>query len=375
MNEYLFYDATESELDTDGDTNETAGSETDSDEPPNLDAPATAAAMGIGTGIANTLDNTASWETGWGAPEITQKFIEGIAQNGLKTVRLPVAWNAYAVDGVIQEDKMARVREVVEWIIAADLYCIVDIHWDDGWISGEKAESIYQLSDEARTLYQSYWQQIAGAFSDVGNRLLFESMNDESFYVDGDSAGTPDYAPLNDLNQLFVTTVRAAEGFNETRNLLIAGFNAKIEKTCVDDFEVPADPAGKEKLLLSVHYYTPHAFTIMNDPGIWEDEWTEPVTTWGTEEELIELQSIFDIAAAFSAERGLPVVVSEFTVISGSGSYTREAASRQLWLKSVMETALSLNMVPILYDWGTDINRTDGSFSTEFSEAISGLTK
>ena len=186
-------------------------------------------------------------------------------------------------------------------------------------------------------------------------------------------AGTPDYAPINELNQLFVTTVRSAGGVNATRNLLIDGFGTDIEKTCVDALEVPTDPAGADKLMLSVHYYTPYPFSQMSDPETWEGIWTAPRTTWGTEEDLTELRNLLSLAAAFSTERGLPVIISEFAVTPGSGSYVRESASRVLWMKSTMETSLSLNMVPIVWDFGTDISRSDGSFSADFSAAVSGL--
>ena len=371
MNVHHYHDEWASDTNDPTDTDAEIGTDSDID----TDTVTTTYAMGFGTGLANTLDNTAEWETGWGEPVITQTLIEGLAENGIKTVRLPVSWNTYAVDGVIQEDKMARVREVMGWILAADMYCIVDIHWDGGWINSEGTASAYQLTDEVRTLYSSYWQQIAGAFADVGERLLFESMNVVTFYVNGNSAGTPDYAPINELNQLFVTTVRAAGGANATRNLLISGFNAKIEDTCVNDLIVPTDPAGTGKLMLSVHYYTPYPFSQMTEPDTWEEVWTDPRTTWGTEADLAELKSLLGVAAAFGTARGLPVVVSEFAVTAGSGSYIRESDSRVLWLKSVMETALSLNMVPLLWDYGTDISRSDGSFSDDFSAAVSGIGK
>ena len=48
--------------------------------------------MGIGVNIGNTLDNTTTWETGWGNPRITKEYVESLAALGFKTVRLPVAW-------------------------------------------------------------------------------------------------------------------------------------------------------------------------------------------------------------------------------------------------------------------------------------------
>src|SRR3954464_9188431 len=88
--------------------------------------------MGFGVNIGNTLENTASWETGWGNPPITKEFVESLARLGFKSVRLPVAWDTYAADGRIQADKFARVAEVVDWIIGAGMFCVLNIHWDGG---------------------------------------------------------------------------------------------------------------------------------------------------------------------------------------------------------------------------------------------------
>jgi endoglucanase len=98
--------------------------------------------------IGNTLDNTSQWETGWGNPRITKEYIASLAALGFRTVRLPVAWDTYAREGRIQPDKLARVGEVVDWITAAGMFCIVNIHWDGGWIdSSYKA----RFPDTSRT--------------------------------------------------------------------------------------------------------------------------------------------------------------------------------------------------------------------------------
>jgi endoglucanase len=270
---------------------------------------------------------------------------------------------------------MARVREVVEWILQADMYCIVNIHWDGGWIMNLGNETEYQLTDDVRSKFASYWQQIATAFADFSHQLVFEALNEEGrFYVNGDTTAAPDYAALNELNQLFVDTVRESGGYNETRNLLIAGFATDIENTVVADFGIPTDPAGAGKLLLSIHYYTPFTFCGLEEPANWyEDVWTYPATTWGTAEEQAELQKLFGQLADFCEDRSIPVILGEFAVVLGDGEYAREQASRILWMKSVFETTLSYGMVPILWDTGTEISREDGSLSAELTQVITEL--
>jgi endoglucanase len=334
-----------------------------------VDAFAMAIEMGVGTNIGNTLENTTQWETGWGQPLVSRDFINGIASRGLKTVRVPVAWDTYATNGQIDQAKFDRVREVVDWIHEAGLFAVVNIHWDGGWIFNEHLDTEFQLTDEVRTKFEGYWTQIAAGFADVGHQLIFEGMNEEGrFFVGGDSTGTPDYAPLNELNQLFVTTVRAQGGYNESRGLLVAGFQTDITLTCVDSFRIPDDPAGPNKLFLSLHYYTPYTFCGLDTV----ETWGSPATTWGTDAERSELETLFDTLGSFSEARNIPIILGEFGVTPGE-AYPREPASRSAWMGAVTNACLSRGMVPLLWDTGSEITRVDGSFSPEWEAVINSL--
>jgi endoglucanase len=336
-----------------------------------VNAATLAKVMGFGANIGNTLENTTTWETGWGEPLITQAYINGMASHGIKTVRVPVAWNTYAVNGVIDSTKMDRVKQVVGWIGAAGMYSIVNIHWDGGWIDNDTDgnPNRYRLTDDVKTKFAAYWTQIAAAFSAVDEKLVFEALNEESkFYVNGDTSQAPDYAALNTLNQLFVTTVRGQGGYDATRALLIAGFTTDIDLTCVDAFTVPDDPAGPGKLLLSIHYYTPYTFCGLDTV----ESWGSPQTTWGTDADKTTLTNLFTKLGSFSTQRQLPVIIGEFAVTRGQ-NYPRDPASRILWMETVANAALSRGMVPVLWDTGSEISRTDGSFSTELQTVMADI--
>jgi endoglucanase len=336
---------------------------------PSVDVSSMVNDLGVGTNIGNTLENTTEWETGWGQPLVTREFINGLASGGLKTVRVPVAWDTYANGGTVEPSKLARVKEVVDWINDANMFAIVNIHWDGGWIFNEGKPEEYRLTDDVRSKFASYWSQIASGFENTGHRLIFEGMNEEGrFFVDGNSSGTPDYAPLNELNQLFVTTVRAEGGYNESRALLVAGFQTDIERTCVDAFQIPNDPAGSGKLFLSLHYYTPYTFCGLDTV----ESWGSPATTWGTQPEVDELQRLFDKLAAFSQSRNIPVILGEYGVTPGT-NYPREPASRTAWMESVTKACLERGIVPVLWDTGSEISRADASFSPEFQAVMDSL--
>jgi endoglucanase len=326
-----------------------------------VDALAMVKALGVGTNIGNTLENTITWETGWGQPLITQTYISGMASRGIKTVRVPVAWDTYANGGTIDATKLARVKEVVGMITSAGMYAIVNIHWDNGWIDNEQGQPPYKLTDAIKTKFASYWQQIGAGFADVGHQLILEGMNEEGRWTtDGAPYGPPDIPPLNEMNQLFVTTVRGAGGYNATRALLIAGFNTDIEKTCVASFTVPTDPAGAGKLLLSLHYYTPYQFTILEDSSAF--------TSWGTDSDVQQLTGLFDKLQSFSQERKIPVILGEFGV-----TRLRSESTRRAWMTAVAKASVSRGIVPVLWDTGTDISRTDGAFSATFQAVFDSV--
>jgi len=336
-----------------------------------VDAATMAKAMGFGANIGNTFDNTTTWETGWGEPAVTQAYVNGMAGHGIKTVRVPVAWNTYATNGVIDSTKMDRVKQVVGWIESAGMYSIVNIHWDGGWIDNDTDgnPNRYELTDDVKTKFASYWTQIATAFAGVGTKTIFEGLNEESkFYVNGDTSGSPDYAALNTLNQLFVTTVRGQSGYNQSRALLVAGFTTDIDLTCVDAFTVPTDPAGSGKLFLSIHYYTPYTFCGLDTV----ESWGSPQTTWGSDSDKSTLDGLFTKLATFSTQKHIPVILGEFGVTVGQ-NYPRDPASRSLWMETVAKASFARGIVPVLWDTGSDISRTDGSFSSALQTVMTDL--
>jgi endoglucanase len=277
-----------------------------------LDARVAAADMGIGINIGNTLENTTQWETGWGNPRITKGYVESLAALGFRTVRLPVAWDTYASDGVIQPAKFARVNEVVDWITGAGMYCVINIHWDGGWIDSSNKERFANtyatFSADAERKYRSYWEQIATRFADEDGRVLFEALNEETNFEKAGSMKDA-YATLTKVNQIFIDTVRRTGGNNAHRLLIVTGYATDFTKTSSDDYVLPKDTAP-HKLLLSVHYYTPWQFVGMTEDA----SWGKMMPTWGTPNDAAELTRLFDLMARFSKRNDIPVFVGEYGV-------------------------------------------------------------
>jgi endoglucanase len=315
-----------------------------------LDAWTAVPLMSPGTNIGNTLENTTAWETGWGNPLITKEFVESLAHLGFKTVRLPVAWDTYAVDGRIQSDKFGRVSEVVDWITGAGMFCVLNIHWDGGWIDSDKKETFPKtfatFSPEAEKKFRSYWEQISTFFADKNEKLIFEALNEETNFKNEGSEQKA-YATLTRVNQLFIDTVRKTGGNNAKRLLVVIGYTTDIKKTCERAYALPKDTVPG-KLFISVHYYTPYTFC-----GLTEDaDWGKMRPTWGTPDDVKELDDLFDMMKGFCTRNDIPAFIGEF-----GATNKKESPSRVRWMSAVQNAAISRKMVPVLWDTGTDLSR------------------
>ena len=306
--------------------------------------------MGLGINIGNTLDNTKSWETGWGQPPITREYIQKLAGYGFKTVRLPVAWDTYATDGRIAADKLKRVAEIVDWITAAGMYCVVNIHWDGGWIDSDDKkrfpDTYATFSKEAERKFKGYWTQIASYLGYHNERLLFEGLNEETKF-DGSGSAEKAYATLAHVNQLFIDTVRATGGNNARRLLIITGYQTDFEKTAGGSYVLPKDSVP-HRLMLSVHYYTPWAFAGMNEDA----SWGKMQPSWGSEADIAQLTRLFDTMGEYCRRNDIPAFVGEYGVTA-----KKEPASRQRWMVAVVRAALAHKMVPVLWEVGGDVMR------------------
>jgi endoglucanase len=305
------------------------------------DAWSVARLMDLGINIGNTLDNTTTWETGWGNPPITREYVEQLAALGFRVVRVSVAWDTYANDGQISSDKLARVQQVADWITSAGMYCVVNIHWDGGWI-----DAGHFFGAGAERKFVGYWRQIASYFANYNPRLIFEALNEETNFSAAGSQKKA-YETLAHVNQLFIDTVRATGGKNATRVLIVTGYSTDFAKTASVDYLLPRDPVP-HRLMISVHYYTPWQFVGMTK----DESWGRMRTSWGTRDDIAEMNRLFDGMQEFCKRHDLPAFIGEFGVTD-----KREPAPRVKWMAEVIHAAFARRMVPVLWDTGGDVSR------------------
>jgi len=302
--------------------------------------------MGIGWNVGNSLDAIGG-ETNWGNPLITQQLINSVKAAGFKTIRLPVAWSKFSNESnfTIQSAWMDRVEQVVNYALNADMYVVMNIHWDNGWMQPTNAQQAY-VNNRLKIM----WTQIATRFANYDDRLLFAGTNE--VMVDGDY-GTPTaeyYTVQNSFNQTFVTTVRATGGKNATRHLVVQGFNTNIDHT-VNFAKIPTDTVSN-RLMMEVHYYDPYNFTLNENSNItqWGSIATNPAVTetWANES---YTDAQFQKMKVNFVDKGIGVILGEYGVISRNNVAGHETY-RNYWNEYITKSAYTHGLVPVYWDNG-----------------------
>ena len=250
-----------------------------------------------------------TWETGWGQPKTTNEIIAYVKSLGFDSVRMPVTWGEHIEeDGTIDPAWMARVKECVDYVIANDMYCIINLHHDggaSGWIKAcESSWNQYQ------NRFAKIWTQIATEFKDYDERLIFESMNEvlneKANWNPNASEATSANVYINKWNQLFVDSVRATGGNNSTRNLVVLTYAGSGDAVLLGNgFALPKDSV-QNHLIIEVHNYSPHGFT-------WSDAtWTVMTAVWKEKTHGAVLDREIGLLSAKAQEFGGPIIIGEY---------------------------------------------------------------
>jgi len=232
--------------------------------------------MAVGWNLGNTLDSNSGdtlnmwiehwtsrtpsdYEKAWGQPITKASLLKMFKEAGFNAIRVPVTWYPHmeakfsftssdnsiwyaSKDDIGTEIKtawMRRVKQVVDYVIDAGMYCILNVHHDTGasntaWLVAD--EEVYEQQHER---FEAIWTQIAEQFRDYDEHLLFEGYNEmldikdswcfASFAASGSydaSIAASAYKGINSYAQSFVNAVRATGGNNAQRNLIVNTYGA-----------------------------------------------------------------------------------------------------------------------------------------------------
>lgn len=302
--------------------------------------------MGLGWNMGNTLEannqsvtdisNVSFWgqqglesETCWGQSVTKPELIKMMKDAGFGAIRVPVTWyNHMDKDGKVDAAWMARVHEVVDYVINQGLYCIINVHHDTGadsysgdklshyaWI---KADEDNYVQNKER--YEYLWKQIAEEFKDYDHHLLFESYNEmldklNSWCFASFSAtrqydatiATSAYNAINGYAQSFVSTVRATGGNNAQRNLIVNTYGScsgggtwnNHLKDPLKEMKYPSDVAGKGRIIFQVHSY----------PSLVDNSTKKDRSITSIKSEIDEMINAWN---TYLVSKGAPVILGEW---------------------------------------------------------------
>ena len=322
--------------------------------------------MGVGWNLGNTLEAICG-ENAWGAGHTSQQLIDSVKAAGFNTVRIPVSWFCHSdtVTSVIDKEWIARVKEVADYCIKDDMYVILNMHWDKGWLENRVNKANQGIVNKRQ---RAYWTQIANYFKDYDEHMLFAGTNEPNAH---DSI---QMSVLMTYHQTFVDAVRATGDNNSSRTLIIQGPATDVEDTYKLMKTMPKDKIA-DRLMAEVHYYTPYQFCLMENDADWgkkfyywgkDNHSATEITrnaSWGEEN---DVDKNFGKMKAQFVDKGIPVIIGEFGAgkrkLSQPSDQALNNASVESYYRNVVKSAVSKGLIPICWDVpGWLFNRSTGA--------------
>ena len=318
----------------------------------------------LGLNLGNTMEAIGG-ETAWGNPLITEAMIKAAKADGFNAIRLPVSWNQYANQQTAKIDQawMDRVKQVVKYCVDNQMYVLLNIHWDGGWletnVQPDKQVAVNQKQ-------KAFWAQIATQMRDFDEHLMFAGANEPS-------ATTDIQMPvLMSYHQTFIDTVRATGGKNAYRVLVVQGPAVDIDYSAKLWTVMPNDTVSN-KLMYEVHFY-PWQFTLMEK----DEWWGHAFYYWGKgnhsttdtahnadqmEEDYVD-QQFLKIKHQF-VDKGIPVVLGEYAAMLRTNLTGDDLAlhkkSRVYFINYTTHAAVANGVLPFYWDVGGLIDRRNNN--------------
>lgn len=305
-----------------------------------------------GWNLGNTLDafvagvfNTLDTETSWGNPKTSQELIDGIANAGFTTIRVPVSWHNHLTLSedekhlIIDAEWLARVKEIVDYCYKDNLYVIINIHHDN--IPEGKFGFRPDKDNAEQSIWyaREIWNQVADYFKDYDEHLIFEGLNEPR--LTGDAAHEWSYENdnhiyntsaeiINQMNQEFVDAVRASGGNNVNRYLLVTSYCATLKAAKGLKYAFPEDIASY-KLMLSFHAYSPYDFALNPDLSL---------NTFDKESGEKEYSAMVTTVNKYFVEKGIPCVLTEYGAQEKGGNLADRVVFYETYCKAMADAGI-----------------------------------
>lgn len=216
-------------------------------------------AMGHGWNLGNSFDGVNTdeteadaGETAWGNPEVTRELIHAVKEKGFSSIRIPMTlFRRYEEeDGiwVIDQEWLARYKEVIDWAVDEGLYVMANIH-HDSWIWLKDWDG--DPSSEEYVRFVKLWEQLADYLKEEPEQVCFETINEPDFVGDSDEEKQE---KLDAINRAAYEAIRASGGGNATRMIVMPTLWTNYEK-CDPLLKLIQD-LEDDHLIATVHYYS-----------------------------------------------------------------------------------------------------------------------
>jgi len=333
-----------------------------------------AANIKLGWNIGNTMEAPGG-ETGWGNPPITENYIKFVKQSGFNAIRIPCAWNLHmdnAATAHINTDWLNRVKQVVQYCVSNEIYVLLNIHWDGGWLEQNCTTA---KKDSVNARQKAFWEQIATTMRDFDEHLMFASANEPNV------SDATQMDVLLSYHQTFINAVRSTGGKNAYRTLVVQGPSTDMITTNTLMNTLPTDIAAN-RMMLEIHNYTPFQFTALNGDASWgkmfyywgagHHSTIEPDrnATWGEES---DQNTDFNYMKSKFIDKGIPVLMGEYGAYRRDGSANipkdlpTHEASVDYWITNVTQQALAHGLKPFYWDTGGILDRSTNSVKDQRS--------
>ena len=200
------------------------------------------------------------------------------------------------------------------------------------------------------------WAQIALAFNNgYDEHLIFETMNEprligtkiEWSFAAGDSRHAEAQDMINKLNQVTVDVVRASGGNNAKRLIMMPGYAATPAAVLSEAFVLPTDTV-ENKLIVSVHMYTPFIFAGQS-PG---------TKKFSVQFERENASTFRKLNQKF-VQNGTAVIIGEYGAVNKENS-----EERVKWFTSFIRDSQAQGLPAVLWDnfkWKINPDKVDYS--------------